>query len=157
MEDIIKKAKNGDKEAFSDLILSIKTDLYKIANAKLNNEEDVKDAVQTTILKAYTNIGELKEIKYFKTWITKILINQCNTIYRNNEKSMKLTEKNTREIQKEEISDEIEIDFGDIIRELDEKEKIIFKLYYKENLTIKEISKKLQIKERNDKIIAKQR
>lgn len=150
MEDTIVKAKNGDKEAFSDLILSIKTDLYKIANAKLNNEEDVKDAVQTTILKAYTNIGELKEIKYFKTWVTKILINQCNTIYRNNEKSLKLVEKNTRGMQEEELSDEIEVNFGDIIRDLDEKERIIFKLYYKENLTIKEISKKLQIKERNN-------
>ena len=53
-------------------------------------------------------------------------------------------------MQEEELSDEIEVNFEDIIRDLDEKEKIIFKLFYEKNLSIKEISKKLQIKERNN-------
>lgn len=97
MEEIMTKVQNGNKEAFSELILSVRSSLYKTAKSKLKNEEDVKDAVQTTILKAYTNIGELKEAKYFKTWITRILINECNIMYRNNEKNIKIVEENARE------------------------------------------------------------
>lgn len=155
MEDTIVKAKNGDKEAFTDLILSIKTDLYKIANAKLNNGEDIEDVVQNTILKAYANIGKLKEIKHFKTWITRILINECNIMYRNNENNIKIVEETTRGIGEEDDIEEAKIGLEDIICELNEKEKTIFKLYYKEELSIKEISKQLKIKERNNKISIK--
>lgn len=78
MEDLVKRAKEGDNEAFSEMILSIKQELYYLSKTKLNNEEDIADCIQDTILISYQNLKKLKENCYFKTWIIKIIINQCN-------------------------------------------------------------------------------
>ena len=84
MEEVVKKAKKGDKEAFTKLILTVENELYHVAKARLKNENDVYDAIKETYIIAYKNIKKLREVKYFKTWIIKILINVCNLIYKKN-------------------------------------------------------------------------
>ena len=78
MEELIKNTLNGDKHSFEVLIDSVKSDLYRVAQAKLRNIDDVNDAIQETITKAYSKLHTLKEHKLFRTWIIKILINECN-------------------------------------------------------------------------------
>ena len=51
MEELIKQAQNGDKKAFSELILSISDELYKIAKTRINVEDDIEDAIQDLFLK----------------------------------------------------------------------------------------------------------
>ena len=80
METYIKRAKKGDIEAFINLMDINKTYMYKVAKSILNNNEDIADAIQETILSCYKNIEKLKEIKYFKTWMIRILINKCKDI-----------------------------------------------------------------------------
>ena len=62
MEELVKKAKIGDKDAFSTLILLLEKDLYKIAKMRLKDDEDVYDAVQETILIAFKSIKKLKHV-----------------------------------------------------------------------------------------------
>ena len=50
MEELIQKAKNGDKEAFTTIMLSLEKDLYKIAKTRLKNDDDIYDAIQETII-----------------------------------------------------------------------------------------------------------
>ena len=45
MEELILKAKNGDKVAFTELILQIKEQLYKIAKLRLKNDDDAFDVI----------------------------------------------------------------------------------------------------------------
>lgn len=140
---LVKKAKNGDKEAFSELIKYYQKDLYNIAKCKLHNEDDICDAVQETILNAYNHITTLINPYKFKSWLIKILINECNKIY--------LKYKNNCL----EINDELDlfakdisnsnIEFLDLINKLNSDEKEIFILYYKEGYNTKEISKILNI------------
>lgn len=75
-------AKQGDKEAFSELIHENKLSMYKVAKAMLGRECDVEDAIQNTIINSYKNIKNLKKEKFFKTWLIRILINECNKIIR---------------------------------------------------------------------------
>ena len=82
IEDLVAKAKCGDKNAYSELIVSIQSDLYKVARARLKSEADSQDVVQDTIIKAYLNLGKLRINKNFKTWIIRILINECNRFYK---------------------------------------------------------------------------
>ncbi len=86
MEELIKKARDGDKEAFTKLIYDIRLDLYKIARTRLSCMDDIEDAVQETILQAFASIQKLRHPKYFKNWIIKILINMCNKIYHKRKK-----------------------------------------------------------------------
>ena len=82
MEELVQRAKDGDKEAFTELVLRLENNMYKIAKIRLDNESNVEDAVQETILEAFKSIKKLKQNEYFKTWIVRILINKCNKIYK---------------------------------------------------------------------------
>lgn len=145
IEELVIQAKNGSDESYSKLILLIKEDLYRIARLRLNNnEENAQDAVQNTIFNAYVNINKLRNNRYFKTWITRILINECNSIYRNSKKDEQLLEKysnNTVEYTEETLN------FDNIIEILDDRKEKIFDLFYKQEFTVKEISKILNMSE----------
>ncbi len=57
-------------EACSDM-------MYRVAWSILRNDNDVQDALQDAVLKAWEKRDRLKEDRYFRTWITRILINVC--------------------------------------------------------------------------------
>lgn len=71
-----------DKSLFAEQVLSAEKQLYGTAKSILRNEEDCADAVQNAILKAYTKLHTLKKEEFFKTWLTRILINECYQIQR---------------------------------------------------------------------------
>lgn len=52
-------------------------DLIKRAEAR-----DAADAISDTILACWEKIGQLREERYFRTWITRILVNKCRDILR---------------------------------------------------------------------------
>lgn len=146
MEELIDGAIHGDEEALTDLIILIEEDLYKIARTRLFCEDDIKDAVQETIIQTFKSIKKLKEPKYFKTWIFKILINKCNKIFRKSQKNsfVEYDEQliNMGVDNEEEIISEL--DFYNLIKILNYDERIALILYYMEDLTTKEISEILK-------------
>lgn len=155
MENLIIKAKNGDIDAYTQLILNIKNDLYKIAKTRIINEDDIDDAIQETMIQSYKYIKSLKDPLKFKSWIITILINNCNKIYRKRQNCKELNEEYDIEAYyqnyKNEYSDftqlEDSLNFYSMLNELRYEEKIIIILYYQENFTLKEISKILHVKE----------
>ena len=50
-------------------------DRYKMAFLYMRNQEDALDLVGSVVLKGYQNIHRLKNPEWFKTWLTRILIN----------------------------------------------------------------------------------
>ena len=152
MEELVEKSKKGDKEAFETLILSLEQELYKIAKARLINDDDVFDAIQETIIKAYKSINKIKDNRYFKTWIIRILINQSNSIYRAKEKRIKIISfedaTNNRQIGAYYSEEKIDskLDFNFLCSELNYKDRLIIILYYIEGFTDTEIGKILKLK-----------
>ena len=61
MEELIIRSKNGDEKSFTELILSMKNDLYKISKTRLNDENDINDAIQETMINAYKHLKKLKD------------------------------------------------------------------------------------------------
>ena len=82
MDRLVRKAQRGDKDAFVGLIEKNQLALYRTAKAILHREEDVEDAVQEAICKAFYKLSDLRQPKYFKTWLTRILINCCYDLLR---------------------------------------------------------------------------
>ena len=62
--------------------------LFLVAIGYLHNTEDAKDCVQEATMVAWKSFKELKNIEYFKTWITRIVINKCKSFY-NDERRIK--------------------------------------------------------------------
>ena len=151
LEDLVKRAKKGDSEAFTNLILSIRNDLYKLSKARLSNEDDIQDVIQETMIEAYQKLYQLRDVSKFKFWIIRILINNCNKKYNKSKKEDILNEP-YEESNYPVNCDNMDIventlDFYKLISPLDSDERLIIILYYNENYTTKEISKILSMKE----------
>lgn len=150
MEDIIEKAKKGNKEAFTELIFEIRHDLYKIARCRLSCEDDIEDAIQETMLATFKNIKKLNKNESFKKWVITILVNKCNDIYKKNKKRNVFFENGNLEniYQKEENYNELNnIDFYLLLKDLNYDERIAIILFYLEGYSIKDISKILKTNE----------
>lgn len=148
MDMLIKKAQKGDEEAFIKVVDEYMIPIYKIARSRLKSEENIGDAIQETILAAFSNIKKLKEPRYFKTWIIKILINKCNDIIRDNKvlyvEDYNLLEDNS--LIYSESSDE-KLDFEGVLNKLNYEYRLVVVMYYVNRFTIKEISETLNEKE----------
>ena len=60
MNDIVKRAKNGEIQALEELIHMYEVKLYKTARTILKCEDDINEAVQQTVILVYKNINQLK-------------------------------------------------------------------------------------------------
>lgn len=144
METYIKRAKKGDIEAFVNLMEMNKTSMYKAAKSILNNDEDIADAIQETILSCYKNIEKLKEIKYFKTWMTRILINKCNDVIRAN-KNIIYIDQEKEEGYSENIDQSLSL--RECFDRLKPDYKVVMTMYYDQGFNLKEISEILDMNE----------
>ena len=140
--ELIQKAKKHDKEAFSELMRQYKMSMYKVAKAILKNEEDIADAMQDTILDCWEKMYTLRKPEYFKTWMTRILINNCNVIYNKNSK-WTLTEAVPEEGREDSMYANVE--WQDMMNCLNEKQRIVVELYYVERFKVREIAEILHI------------
>lgn len=144
MTGLVRKAQAGDKEAFVDLIESCKQGMYKIAIAMLRNDADAADAIQDTVLRSYENLQSLKKPKFFKTWLTRILINQCKRILNRRDNSVPIHEYPELEYSVQDTSGR---EFMELLNKLEEQYRITLYLFYVEEYSIKEISAILDLNE----------
>ena len=66
-----------DKEFFVREIEAHSGMLYRVAYTILRNDDACRDAMQDTALKAWEKRTTLRQEQYFRTWLTRILINTC--------------------------------------------------------------------------------
>ena len=143
---LVEKAQSGCDESFERLINNYKEYLYKTAFLYVKNEHDALDIYQETVYKAYINISKLRNINFFKTWITKILINNVNMKNRHyNKFKDEQVEDYIGEIEYSNIEENI--DLYDAIDRLDEKYKTPVILQYFHDLTIPQIAEIMECNE----------
>lgn len=51
--------------------------MYRVGMSYLGNNDDVADAVQDTLAKAWEKRNHLKKLEQFKPWMMRILTNRC--------------------------------------------------------------------------------
>lgn len=144
MKNLVKKARKKDPDAFTELIQSQMQNLYKTARAILYNDEDAADAISETILCCWEKLDQLREDQYFRTWITRILVNKCRDLLRKKEALNW-----TNEIPEipENDSGFINAEWKEALNGLDEKYRLVLMLYYIEGFKTSEISQILEMPE----------
>lgn len=80
--------KKIDKETYISFITDNKEMLYRVAFGYLRNESKSLDAVDEAVYQGYVHRHDLREPKYLKTWLVRILINECLKIIRINKKEL---------------------------------------------------------------------
>ena len=141
---LVKKAVRGSKSAYGELIAEYQVYLYKTAFLYVKNEADSLDAVQECVMRGLLAIGKLKEPQYFKTWITRILL---NCIWQGKKQTQTVALEEYREKGVENYLIEEKVDLYDAIDSLKEQYKTVVILFYFQELKIKEIARIMEIPE----------
>ena len=110
----------------------------------LRNDADAADAIQDAVLNSYENLQSLKKPQFFKTWITRILINQCNCILKRRGNIVPIHEHPELEYTAPDTSGRA---FIELLSKLEEQYRIVLYLFYVEEFSIKEISSILEMNE----------
>lgn len=131
-----------NKQDFTQNVLDLEKPLYYTAKAILRNDSDCADAVQNAIFSAFKKLHTLKNPQNFKTWITRILINECYEFLRR-----KKFVENIDAVSENELG-YCSPEYSEIYEEvnaLDEKYRIAFVMFYSEGFSTSEISNILKI------------
>ena len=126
-----------DREQFTSAVLAAEPTLYRVAKTMLRSEHDCADAAQQAILRAWEQLDSLRSTRYFKTWLVRILINECSTILR---RQQRLASYDAAAAD----------DYSDLyvaITALEEKLRLPVELYYLEGFKTREIAGMLGIPE----------
>src|ERR1700752_5277444 len=75
--ELIADARNGDREAMAELFRRHHPNCLAVARRILPFQEEFLDAVQSAYLSAFLNFKSFRGESSFRTWITRIVINQC--------------------------------------------------------------------------------
>ena len=128
-----------DKDFFVKEIEAHSGMLYRVAYTILRNDDACKDALQDTALKAWEKRGTLKELRYFRTWITRILINTCYDTQRKRRRMVSI-----EDVPEPQVADP-DISLAMALQSLPEKLRLPLVLYYSEGLTYAEIAQTLRL------------
>ena len=111
--------------------------MYHIAKSLLYNDADCADAIQEAIVKAFVKLHTLKDDSYAKTWLIRIVMNECYAIMRKEKKIISLQDyqMNEQETESKDYSDLYEAIFR-----LPEQIKLCVTLYYMEGYSVKEVA-----------------
>ncbi|MDE7359594.1 MAG: sigma-70 family RNA polymerase sigma factor [Lachnospiraceae bacterium] len=141
---LVKKAIKGNVSAYGELIAEYQVYLYKTAFLYVKNEADSLDAVQECVTKGMLGIEKLKEPRYFKTWITKILI---NCIRQDKKRAQTISLDEYLETGIENYMIEEKVDLYDAIDSLKDQYKTVVILFYFQELKIREIAQIMDVPE----------
>lgn len=139
IEKLTKKAVHGHAESYGKLIEHYKEYLYKTAMLSTKNEDIALDVVGDCILKGFQSIKGLREAKYFKTWITRILYNAINDYYRKEFGGDNIENVHIA-MPEEAVSSEEKMDLYQAIDMLSEKYRTVIILKYFDELKVSEIA-----------------
>ena len=73
-------AQQGNDYCFEEIYKLYYSKVYALALATVKNSADAEDILQTVFIKAWQNLGRLRDITAFNTWIQRITLNECYTL-----------------------------------------------------------------------------
>ena len=142
-EIVLAAAKRGDKEAFFSLIEPLENRLYQTALGIVGTRQDAEDVWQSTVLQAWRSIRQLRE-PYFKTWVTRILINEAKQVLRKGARLPKLYE-SVPEIPTEDVDVSAKLMVHTLLQSLPSEQREVIILRFWLDLSLEEIAHAVQV------------
>ncbi len=79
LAELVAAAREGDREAFDEVVRVTHADTYTLAYRLVGNEEDARDVVQEAYLRAYRGLKSFRGEARFTTWLYRITANCAST------------------------------------------------------------------------------
>jgi DNA-directed RNA polymerase specialized sigma24 family protein len=132
-----------DANAFGLLVKDCERTLYRVSRTVLPNDQDCADAVQEALSLAWRHIGFLREPRYFRTWLIRILLNECYRLLRR-KKRPEAGAGGVGWFVADAPCDEA-IDLRNALDALPEDQRAAIILYHVEDLTVEEIARVMKV------------
>ncbi|MCC8049257.1 MAG: sigma-70 family RNA polymerase sigma factor [Clostridiales bacterium] len=132
------------KDQLGSLIIASEDSLYHVAKTLLREDADCADAIQEAIVSAFTKLHTLRSDEFAKTWLTRILINECYDILRKQKRVVSIEEGYLpeKEAERQDYSELYEA-----LETLPDEMRICVTLFYMEGYSIREIASILEVNE----------
>jgi RNA polymerase sigma-70 factor, ECF subfamily len=76
-EELVARSIDGDVESFNQLVLRWERPIYALAYRVIGREEEARDVVQETFLRAFRGIKNFRGQAKFSSWVYRIALNLC--------------------------------------------------------------------------------
>lgn len=77
-QELVLRCKNGDRDAFNELMEKYQTQVFNVLYGMLSDYEDAADAAQEVFIRVYRSIASFKGQSSFTTWLYRICANVSN-------------------------------------------------------------------------------
>jgi RNA polymerase sigma-70 factor (ECF subfamily) len=75
--ELVKRAQDGDREAFQELVERYQRKVYSICYGMLKDKDDSYDVSQEVFIKVYRYLENFNRDSSFYTWLYRITVNKC--------------------------------------------------------------------------------
>ena len=163
--ELINRIRKGERELFEILIRRNNPYLYKLGMSYGYKHEDVEDLMQEAYIAAYLSLEKFEARSSFKTWITRIMLNQCyqkaqklsfkfekaNDIL--NEKTTPMFESNqSTDTYRSVLNNELSNIIGSALISIPLEYRMVFSLRELNGMSTAETAEALEISETNVKV-----
>ena len=153
---LVARALRGDREAFDDIFDQYSRVMHRTAYRIVKDPDIAEDAVQDAFILAWQRLPSLRESGALRSWLLRIVVNQCISFKRRLARSTMFIRQSFSE-QETDLASQItnyyegymerNWDLAQAIENLPAKQQMVIALHYYQGMTLPEISQALQISE----------
>src|SRR6266852_3213578 len=153
---LVDRALRGDKDAFNDIFDRYSGMMLRTAYGIVKDRDIAEDAVQNALIQAWQHLPSLRETGVLRSWLLRIVVNQCISFKRQLARSTMFLYQSFSEQETSlasQIADyakgcmERSWDLAQAVEKLPAKQQNVIALHYYQGMTLPEISQGLQISE----------
>jgi len=130
-----------DQEEYMRHVIEMEYSLYRVAKTLLRSDADCADAVQETLVKGLQAAHGLRQAEFFKTWLTRILVNTCKDMLKKQARRPVVEIPET--LPAPDTTEQQEL--YEAVQSIPEELRLPMVLHYLEGLTVKDVSNVLKM------------
>ena len=127
-------------EEFGNRIVAMQDTLYRVSTTILPQLCDREDAVQEAIAKAWQKQSRLRDESALRSWVVRILINECYNVLRRSKREIP-----SDALPQRETAHDAQPDLYQLFTSLHEKYRLPMVLYYVEGYSVEETARMLRM------------
>ena len=146
--NLIRRARERDKEAFTSIVLFYGDRLYGVAYRILRDASRAEDAVQQAFLTAWRELPRLRDDGRFEAWLYTLLVNGCRAELRHVvrwQPGIRLVTEYETPIDDAQLSVAVRDELERAFRHLSVDHRVVLVLHHYIGMTGEEISRALDI------------